>query len=71
MSAMSMFPGYVTVSEAVTIIGRSKGQISRYISGGLLRARSFGRQLVLDEGEVRNFIPPPRGNPTFRKQRSA
>ncbi len=61
-------PGYYTVDEACGVLDRSHGMVCRYIRQGLLKAIDLGGQLLLEQGEVHEFHPPPRGNPNFRKQ---
>lgn len=64
---MSAIPGFFTAAEAAAHIGVSQAQITRYIQAHLLGCRRVGRELLLDEKEVRRFQRPPRGNPNFRK----
>jgi len=64
---MSTLPGYYTVEEAAQVLERDHSQVSRYISRGLLPAIDLGHQKLLEQSAVHKFVPPPRGNPGFRK----
>lgn len=65
---MAILPGFYTYTEAAQVLRRSESQVSRYVSGGLLKAIDLGRQKVIEQADVHNFSPPPRGNPTFRQR---
>lgn len=67
MVMASVLPGYYTIREAVPIIGRSHGMICRYIRDGLIPAKRIGVQILIEQSAAHEFIPPPRGNPNFRK----
>ena len=62
-----LFPGYVSAMEAAQSIGRSHSQITRYIKNGLIKSKKIGRQHIIREADIEGFVPPPAGNPTFRK----
>lgn len=65
---MAIFPGFYTVTEAATYLGRSHAQVTRYVSQGLIKAEKQGNQWFIPENEVVNFKPPLRGNPEFREK---
>lgn len=65
---MALLPGFYTFSEAARVLDRSESQVSRYVSAGLLKAIDLGRQKVIEQAEVHNFVHPPRGNPMFLRR---
>ena len=67
---MTILPDYYTIREAAEVIGRSQSQVSRYITRGLLEAKSFGPIKLIRQADVHSFTPPPRGNPLFRRRKS-
>jgi excisionase family DNA binding protein len=60
---MSAIPGFYTVHEAAAVLQRSHSQVCRYIRNGQLSARRIGRELLIGYDDVKNFTPPPIGNP--------
>jgi excisionase family DNA binding protein len=68
MVSMAQISGYYTVPEAAGVIGRTGTMISRYIRMGLLPARRVGKSYLIEQAAVHKFVPPPRGNPNFRKK---
>ena len=64
---MSQVPGYCTAKEAAKAIGKSHTQVCKYVRDGLLPAVRVGRSFLIDEQKVRDFTPPPIGNPNLRK----
>ena len=64
----STLPGYYTIQEASAVLERTPSQVWRYIHDGLLPAKQFGRQWAIEQAEVHQFTPPPRGNPNFRSE---
>ena len=72
MATINGIPGFVDLYEAAEIIGVSYAQVCRYIEDGLLPARKIGAvQRVVRRKDAESFERPPRGNPEFRKQKSA
>lgn len=64
----STIPGYYTIEEAAEILNRDRSQVSRYIQAGLLQAHDLGHQKLIEQSAIHTFVPPPRGNPLFRRQ---
>jgi len=64
-------PGYYTISEAAKVLGKSPQMVSRYIHLGFLNAKTLGREKLIEQTDVHDFKPAPRGNPNFRKRCSA
>jgi excisionase family DNA binding protein len=64
---MSQVPGYCTAKEAAGIIGKSHTQLCKYVRDGLLPAIRVGKSLLINEERLRDFVPPPMGNPNFRR----
>ena len=64
---MTMQLEYFTIREAAERLGKDQSQVWRYIDQKLLPATRLGYQWVIERSAVENFIPPPRGNPNFRK----
>lgn len=65
---VSTFPGYLTVQETADFLGRSHAQVTRYIGQGLIDAVKQGNQYFVRKSSLKDFKPPLRGNPAFRKQ---
>ncbi len=70
MNDMAAIPGFYTVDEAARIIGKSHSQVCRYIRHGLLSARTVGKSKLLQQADVHEFTPPPRGNPLLRQRKA-
>lgn len=60
-------PGYYTVPQAAEILDKSSSQVCRYIQNGHLKAVKVGNYNLIEQAEVHNFIPPPRGNPNLQR----
>lgn len=67
MPTVPTIVGYYTIAEAAEVLERSESQVSRYIKQGLLPAADLGHQKLIEQSAVHTFIPPPRGNPDFRR----
>ncbi len=67
---MAAIPGFYTVEEAAGILGKSHSQVCRYIRKGLIAARTIGKSKLLEQAEVHQFTPPPRGNPHLQRHKS-
>lgn len=68
---MAAIPGFYTVDEAARVIGKSHSQVCRYIRHGLLAAVTIGKSKLVEQAKVHEFIPPPRGNPSFGRRKSS
>ena len=67
---MATIPGYMTIQEAAPIIGVSEATVTRYCQGEMLSgAKNLGKQWIIPARSVKNFKKPPRGNPTFLRQK--
>jgi len=66
---IATIPGYFTVAEAVQALHRSHSCVCNYIQNGTLKARRLGREYLIEEKSVKEFVPPPRGNPNFVKRK--
>lgn len=64
---MAQITGYYTVSEAAKILRRSAAMVRRYIQTGQISAKKAGFQHLIEQSEIHNFAPKPRGNPNFGK----
>lgn len=64
---MAKLQGYYTVREAAAILKRSHGMVCRYIRQGLLPAQNLGNQIIIEQAAVHKFVPPPPGNPNWRR----
>jgi excisionase family DNA binding protein len=62
--------GYHTVTQAAEIIGRSHGNVCRYIRMGMLPAIRIGKSWLIRDEDVRKFTPPPMGNPKWIGRKS-
>lgn len=62
-------PGYYTISEAAKVLAKSEEMVCRYIRLKQLPARTVGKQWLIEQTDVHDFVPPPRGNPNFRKRK--
>ncbi len=67
---MTTIPGYYTIQEAADVLGKSRSMVCRYVTQELLPAKNLGNQMLIEQSEVHTFVPPPRGNPAFRKDKS-
>lgn len=66
---MSAFAGYVTPREAAVLINKSHGQVCRYVRMALLPAKRVGQNILIPEKALKDFDPPPPGNPNFQKKK--
>ena len=55
---MSLTP--ITTSEAAEILDVTPARVRQFVLDGRLSGRKFGRDLLLDESEVRKFAAKPR-----------
>jgi excisionase family DNA binding protein len=55
---MNLIP--ITTSEAAEILGVTPARVRQFVLDGRLIGRKFGRDLLLDELEVRKFAAKPR-----------
>ena len=67
---MAAIPGFYTVEEAARILGKSHSQVCRYIRHGLIAARTIGKSKLIEQADIHEFTPPPRGNPMLRWRKS-
>lgn len=65
MSTVSSIPDYLTVSEAVRLIGVDPSQVRRYCIDGKLPAVKIGQQWMIRESDAESFKRPPVGNPNL------
>jgi excisionase family DNA binding protein len=50
----------ITTSEAAEILGVTPARVRQFVLDGRLNGRKVGRDLLLDESEVRTFAAKPR-----------
>jgi len=59
---------YVTSVEAAKVLGKSRNQVLKYVRDGLLPGVRVGQNVLINIKDLEQFVPPPRGNPMFRKR---
>ena len=67
---MSTIPGFYTVHEAAVVLQRDHSTICRYVRDGKIPAKRIGREMLLDQKIVKQFVLPEPGNPALKKQKS-
>lgn len=67
----STIPGYYTVDEAADILKKSPEAIRRYIRLAMLPSKTIGRQRLIEQGDLHQFSPRPRGNPNFQSHQKS
>lgn len=65
MATVSSIPGYLTVSEAATVIGVDESQVRRYCIDRKLPAEKVGQQWLIKSEDAKRFVRPPMGNPNL------
>ena len=60
---------YVTSIQAARIVRKSRNQVLKYVRDGLLPGIRLGQHVLIPRDALRNFQPPPRGNPGFRRRK--
>lgn len=68
MRVKTKLPGYYTVDEASQVLGKTTDMVYWYIRRKQLSAIRIGRELLIEQTNVHDFHPNPRGNPNFRKR---
>jgi excisionase family DNA binding protein len=63
----STIPGYYTAAEAAKVLRRTHSIVCRWVRMGLLPAKRAGKTILIQQGDVHDFTPPPVGNPNFRR----
>lgn len=55
-----MNSGPITTSDAAEILGVTPARVRQFVLEGRLKGKKLGRDLLLDESEVRAFASKPR-----------
>lgn len=70
MVMKTKLPGYYTIDEAAQVLGKSQDMVRRYVRLRQIPAHVIGQQKLIQQSDVHEFVPPPRGNPNFRNRKS-
>lgn len=63
----TQIPGYYTIHEAAKALKKKPSDIYGYIRRNKLPVRRVGRTILIEQTDLHEFVPRPRGNPNFRK----
>jgi len=64
----TQIPGYYTIDEAAKALKKTRFDIYGYIRRNGLPVKHVGRTILIEQTDLHEFVPAPRGNPNFRKR---
>jgi excisionase family DNA binding protein len=70
MAMKTNIPGYYTVEEAAKALKKTKFDIYGYIRRNGLQVKRVGHTILIEQTNLHEFVPSPRGNPNFRNRRT-